>query len=219
MTGENRDELRWQQARALGLPTRRAIHQFVVDAGRPVGVAEIAAQFPVSTNTVRMHLAILRGAGLVHERVAPANGRGRPPLRYTAVAGALYGPNPYERLSRLLIEMNRSHQRAVDVGRAAALGDISDVAVGHEPVAALAAYLEDAGFEPRVVERRDGDADIVLGRCPFATVATTDPQTVCELHRGLAAGAAASIGGIDVDGLTVMNPHRAGCRMHVRRTR
>lgn len=54
----------------------------------------------------------------------------------------------------------------------------------------------------------------MLERCPYASAAETDPEIVCELHRGLVEGMTAVIGGgPEVTGLIVHNPRRAGCRL------
>ena len=66
------------QARALGSPTRHAVFRYLVDADRPVGVAELTEQFGFNHNAIRQHLAKLVDAGLVTEAQAPPSGRGRP---------------------------------------------------------------------------------------------------------------------------------------------
>src|SRR5687768_14939055 len=100
-----------EQARALGDPTRHAIFRHLADAGGPLGVAELTGQFAFNHNAIRQHLAKLVRAGLVIESKGPSAGRGRPPLVYEVDPGAegqWGGTGPYERLSRLLIEVIRS---------------------------------------------------------------------------------------------------------------
>lgn len=41
----------------------------------------------------------------------------------------------------------------------------------------------------------------------------TNPDTVCQVHLGLAEGMADGLGGIEVLRLVVKNPRRAGCRL------
>ena len=50
------------------------------------------------------------------------------------------------------------------------------------------------GFRPSRSER-GRRLEPVLGRCPFAEVAVDDPDTVCQLHLGLAEGLAEGLGG------------------------
>ena len=112
-----------EQAKALGDPTRHAIFRHISQAGRAVGVAELIDQFPFNHNAIRQHLAKLVAAGLVVETTAPAAGRGRPRLVYEvnpAVEGQWGTTGPYERLSRLLVEVIRTGLGPEEVGRRAA---------------------------------------------------------------------------------------------------
>ena len=71
--------------------------------------------------------------------------------------------------------------------------------------------------EPRV--RDQGELqEIVLQSCPFADLAAVQPETVCEVHVGLAQGIAERAGGIEVEGIRLADPHRGGCRIVMRRT-
>ena len=70
------------QARALGDRTRHDIFQYLVDAGEPVGVAELTAHFGFNHNAIRQHLAKLVDAELVVESTESRAGRGRPRLQY-----------------------------------------------------------------------------------------------------------------------------------------
>src|SRR5437899_3075713 len=107
-----------EQARALGDPTRHAIFRHIAQTGRPVGIAELNEQFTFNHNAIRQHLAKLVAAGLVLETRSPAAGRGRPRLVYEinpAVEGHWGTTGPYERLSRLLVEIIRTGLDAEEV--------------------------------------------------------------------------------------------------------
>src|SRR5688500_3748878 len=96
------------QARALGDPTRHGIFRAIAEADGPVGVAELTERFQVNHNAIRQHLAKLVAAQLVVETQAMATGRGRPRFLYVIDPAAedQWGTTgPYERLSRLLIEI------------------------------------------------------------------------------------------------------------------
>lgn len=206
-----------RQARALGDPTRHAVFRYVEASAQPVTVAELAEHFGFNHNAIRQHLAQLREAGLVVEEVAPPVGRGRRSLRYRpapAVSGPWGGESPYEKLALLLLGALRSgrspHEVGYDAGRSSAGG--ADESAG-DRLDALEALVAAQGFAPRRVENRDG-AKLVLERCPYASAAETDPEIVCELHRGLVEGMTAVIGGgLEMTGLIVHNPRRAGCRL------
>ena len=204
-----------RQARALGDPTRHAIFRQIADAGRPVGVAELNERFPLNHNAIRQHLAKLVAAGLVVQSTVTGGGRGRPRLVYVvdpAVAGRWGTTGPYERLSRLLVEIIRTGLDATEVGRRAA----DQVRVGPpsgDVVADIDAAMARQGFEPEV-RSAPGGADIVLHRCPFATAALADRDTVCALHLGIAEGLAAGTAG-RVDELVAYDPRRAQCRLRL----
>ena len=73
-----------------------------------------------------------------------------------------------------------------------------------------------SGFEPKVSGTRR-DVEVNLLHCPFADVATDDTATICQLHLGLAEGAAEALGGVEVVGLELRDPVTAGCVLRLRR--
>jgi len=205
------------QARALGDPTRHGLFRYLVDAGRPVDVAELAEHLGLHANAIRQHLAKLVDAHLVSEATAPPVGRGRPRRLYTLdpSAESRWGVvGPYERLSLLLAEIIRTGDSPVEVGRRAGRQRPRRAAArgATDPVAGLVEAMERQGFEP-TAERRGDRVDIVLAACPFATTAVADPDTVCGLHLGLALGAADALAGIVIDELVPGDPRRGTCRL------
>ena len=207
-----------EQARALGDPTRHAIFHHIAQAARPIGIAELNEQFPFNHNAIRQHLAKLVSAGLVLESHAPAKGRGRPRLVYEinpAVEGQWGTSGPYERLSRLLVEIIRTGLDAEEVGRRAADSFRVDSPSG-DAVADVTAAMARQGFEPEVRPSPNG-AEIVLHNCPFATAALADRQTICALHLGIAEGL---VDGTDVavEELVAYDPRKADCRLRIRVT-
>lgn len=227
------------RAAALADPTRFAAYQEVRRADHPLTVAEVTSAVGVHHTTVRAHLARLCAAGLVEESLAAPAGRGRPKLLYTvpkdasvAVLGTT-GPDsgrlvprsrsaldrdPYRELSTMLATAVREGRspRAVgaDTGRDVALavdpaGERDVVDLIQDEAAAL-------GFEP-VRRGRVDRPDLVLRHCPFADVAAQDPDSICALHLGIAEGIASACGGVEVVDMVVRDPHRAGCRLRLRR--
>jgi predicted ArsR family transcriptional regulator len=209
------------QARALGDPTRHGIFRLVVDAAAPVGVAELTAHFGLNHNAIRQHLAKLVEAQLLVETAAPPTGRGRPRLLYSLdpSAESRWGViGPYERLAMLLTEVVRSGDTAFEVGRRTGLRErLGNRVASTEPAAALADFMDRRGFEP--VMTKSGDEVVVtLQACPFVSAVLTDPDTVCELHLGLARGAAEAVGGLVVDELVPKDPRQAQCELRCRLT-
>ncbi len=205
-----------RQARALGDPTRHAIFRHIAGAGHPVGIAELNEQFPFNHNAIRQHLAKLVAAGLVIESKAQGTGRGRPRLVYEinpAVEGRWDTTGPYERLSRLLLEVIRTGHNAEHVGRRAA--DLFRVpSPSGDVIVDISAAMAWQGFEPEIRPVRDG-AEIILHACPFASVALTDRQTICSLHLGIAEGLAGDTA-VDVTELIAYDPRKADCRLRIR---
>ena len=206
------------QARALGDPTRHGIFVHLVDAARPVDVAELTEAFGVNHNAVRQHLAKLLAAGLVHESTAARTGPGRPRLVYT-VAPAAQGRwgtvGPYERLAVLLAEVTRTGDSPVEVGRRA--GRRFAVADGpaEASISDIAAAMASEGFDPEV-RAKGRRVEVVLHTCPFSSAVLADRDTVCDLHLGLAEGMASCADGVEVDELVAKDPRRAGCRLKLR---
>lgn len=206
-----------QQARALGDPTRHEIFRYIRDAARPVTVAELTAHLGCNHNAVRQHLAKLLDAGLISGSTERGSGRGRPRLVYRvapAVEGTWGVAGPYERLSRILAEMIQRGESPLDGGRRVGreLATPSDTPTA--TVADITEVMASQGFEPdlRVRSRR---ADIVLGNCPFESVALSERDVVCTLHRGIAEGLAEAGTGVVVEELIAKDPRRAGCRLRL----
>jgi predicted ArsR family transcriptional regulator len=207
------------QARALGDPTRHQIFEYLVEAGVPVGVAELTDHFGLNHNAIRQHLANLVDAQLVVETTAAPSGRGRPRLEYRIdpSAESRWGvTGPYEQLSMLLAEVVRSGDAPVDVGRRAArrrrLGTTDD----RDPLEVLVDAMARQGFSP-TVRRRGDSTEVVLRECPFSSAVLTDPESICQLHLGMARGVAESVEGLSIDELIPRDPRRANCvlRCHV----
>lgn len=204
-----------QQARALGDPTRHGIFRFVVDADRPVTVAELTDHFGLNHNAIRQHLAKLLEAELVIEDREQSGGRGRPRLLYTVDprAESRWGvAGPYERLSLWLSEIVRTGDSPEEVGRRVGRRQRLGADLAGDPVEVIVDQMARHGFDPTV--QRTGDTvELRLQTCPFASTALADPDTVCELHLGIAEGIAERVGGIVIDELVPRDPRRANCRL------
>jgi predicted ArsR family transcriptional regulator len=214
------EDPRWRRADALADPTRFAAYQHLLDAGSPRSVAEVTDAVGVHHTAVRAHLVKLRDAGLVIETHAEPSGRGRPRLLYRATPDAAPGPrrDPYRELSSMLARAVRERRTPRRVGAVAG----RDAALRQDPDSRIDAVdliereASDLGFDPVRIGRPDRP-ELVLRHCPFAEVATDDPESICSLHLGVAEGIAAARGDIEVVELVRRDPHRAGCRLKLRR--
>ncbi len=207
------DEAMQDQAKALADPSRFRIFRFIVEAETPVGVAELTELLGFNHNAIRQHLAVLAEAGLVAEFDEVRRTRGRPRKQYRARADALHAfrsvSGSYERLAHLLLALHSSGRSAFEVGRDFSLRQ--DTADSDDTMATMLRLLTIEGFEP---SRRD-DATIALGHCPFADVAEQNPGVICELHRGLLAGAAQSTDARIRVELSPRPPATAGCLVSI----
>lgn len=207
------------EAKALASPTRNRIFRYVAEAAHPVGVAELTSFMGLNHNAIRQHLAVLVEAGLLTEAVAEGRGRGRPRLLYRLspeAAGRWETVGPYEYLAGLFAGALESGQSPREAGWVAGREIAATLEVDGDPFDAIEDQMQRRGFRPRRVAK-GSKVDFVLDRCPFEEVATTNPDAVCQLHRGLAEGLAEGLGGVMVDRLVVRNPRRAGCRVSMRR--
>lgn len=210
------------QARALGDPTRFRIFRYIFEAARPVGVAELTSYTQLNHNAVRQHLDVLTSAGLVTESQEERTRPGRPRLLYESApdSAGLWGtPGPYEQLATSLAEAMRTGASPEDAGRRAGLARAREMARREPPgdgIEAIEHEMARAGFKPSRRDRPRG-VEVVLERCPFESAASVNAKAVCLVHFGLAKGLAEGIGGVEVEGLVPKNPHKAGCRLLLRK--
>lgn len=208
-----------QEARALGDPTRHKIFRYIGDAAEPVGVAELTEFVQLNHNAVRQHLAVLKEANLVVEEIEARSRPGRPRLLYRLhpeVTERWGATGAYSWLAGLLASAIRRKQEPRQAGRQEGHRRGAELAGGGDAVDMLEAEMLRRGFRPARTEK-GRRVEFVLGRCPFADVAGAAPETVCQLHLGLAEGLAEGLGGLEVERLSAKDPGRAGCRLVVQR--
>jgi predicted ArsR family transcriptional regulator len=116
----------------------------------------------------------------------------------------------------MLAEAVRAGEGARRTGRRIGRG-IASQRRGEDAVTVIVDEAIRLGFDPAMHRRPARQVDVVLRHCPFEDVATEDPETVCQLHLGLAEGVATSLGGVTVTGMDVRDPRRAGCRLLLQR--
>lgn len=162
-------------------------------------VQQLARLLGLHQNTVRWHLGILGDAGLVVSAASPRSAPGRPRILYRlAPAADAETGDEYRLLATILTGtmagLADGSARAEQAGRAWGRYLVATPQPGTRPTEAQATgavveLLDQQGFAPRVE-----DGEIHMHRCPFAELATTHPQIVCTLHRGLIDGALEELG-------------------------
>lgn len=214
---------RLAEAEALADPTRLRLLEEIEAAEEPLDVAYLTESARVHHTVVRQHLARLCDAGLVEERTAKPVGRGRPKLLYSPAPGPRRRSEQaahYRRLALLLAEAIGKDLDPAEAGRRAGVAAAVEAVLGDEGGSVDALELlrresERMGFEPEVDPRGDQQVDIVLTHCPFGDVAADEPETICALHAGIARGVAEATEELSFDGITVVDPVNAGCRLHL----
>ena len=176
-------------------------------AAEPLTANQLAAQVGVHHTVVRSHLALLVKAGLVRGERLPIVGRGRPCTGYIAIETA--PAEGYQTLAALLAEAVSSGDSVRVVGRRAG-ATVVPLPGGALPT--LEREAERFGFHPHL-ESVGEHHELVLDKCPFAPVAARSPDSVCQLHLGLAEGVCRKAGGAAVEGLCVADPYTGGCRL------
>jgi predicted ArsR family transcriptional regulator len=211
------------KARALGDKTRYEIFRHLANSQRPLGVKELTEHVGLNHNAVRQHLAILKEAGLIQESREHRSAPGRPRLLYSLApeaAGSWETPGPYTWLAMTLSQAMEDHCSARDAGKiqgerlASSLKASSSDGAAPEDLMEL--EMARFGFRPTRITTGTL-VRLILTHCPFAHVAQVSPDTVCQVHLGMAEGLAKGFGGLEVERLVVRPPGEAGCRLVLKR--
>jgi predicted ArsR family transcriptional regulator len=175
---------------ALHEPVRRAVYEYTVGRGEPVGRNEVAEALGIGRTLAAFHLDRLAEAGLLDVSYARRSGRtgpgaGRPAKLYrrsVAEHEVTLPPRRYQAAAELLAEaVERSG--ADDLLFAAARRQGRSVAGTAGGQADLIQVLAEQGYEP---ERRDDS--IALRNCPFHALARDFPPLVCGMNLALLEG-------------------------------
>lgn len=217
---EGRTDARVSAVAALDEPTRRRLYDHVARTQDPVSRDEAAEALDLARTTVAFHLDRLVDEGLLdvsHERRSGRTGpgAGRPaklyrrsrcdvtvslPERRYDLAGQLLAAAVAESESsgdspRAVLD-RRAYQSGRELAEASRLdgdGDARDAALR---------ILEERGYEPR-----PEGSEILLGNCPFHTLAQEHTELVCGMNLRLLGGL---LEGLTRTGLTASLQPTAG---------
>jgi predicted ArsR family transcriptional regulator len=159
--------------------------------GAPDGLDtnQLAASLELHPNTVRWHLGLLEGSGLVRPSAELRHGRGRPSVAWRLTSeGATYDRDEYRLLATMLTGVVANDPDGEARAYEAGLRWGRDLHAA-EPGSSVADLLDHQGFGATECE----DC-IEMRRCPFAALAEDAPQVICTLHRGIIDGALAAAG-------------------------
>ncbi|WP_182354338.1 helix-turn-helix transcriptional regulator [Flaviflexus huanghaiensis] len=168
---------------------QRRLLDLLAELGRSVTVVELSDALESHPNTVREHLAVLEGHGLVSSSTLPGKGRGRPRKAYRTNAGARGAP------ARHLVGLITAALKALpeETARADAYrwgqtwGDdiVKSKVFSTENglVEGVACLMADMGFAPE--PKASQDTCINLTQCPLLTSSNVVAPGLCEIHQGM----------------------------------
>ena len=187
---------------ALGDPTRRAIYIAVRESPEPLTTSKVAELFEIHPNVARHHLDRLADDGYLqvsHQRPSGGPGAGRPAKCYEATQKEVtvhFAPRRFEMLTEMLFQVldelapENVSEVAENVGRAygeklaAEIGGPEDPGYD-EAVRAVASAMAGLGFS---VDPDVSGQQLLTSHCPFGETATSHPEVICSLDRGIVAG-------------------------------
>lgn len=175
-------------------PVRRAVYEYTVGRGEPVGRNDVAEALGIGRTLAAFHLDRLAEAGLLEVSYARRSGRtgpgaGRPAKLYRrsmAEHEVTLPPRRYQAAAELLADaVERAGADDLLFAAARRRGrSVGSASVGSAPGAAeLIEVLTEQGYEPE----RQGDS-IVLRNCPFHALARDFPPLVCGMNLALLEG-------------------------------
>ena len=207
---------------ALSQPTRARLFALLGEFRRPAGTDELAERLELHPNGVRVHLEVLRRAGLVL-RDRPRQRRGRPRDIWMIAPDALPGGEPprgYADLGRWLtqvISSGKTSRRAIEAtGREIGRELVADGGtLAAEPT--MHATLTSMGFQPRRQGNAEGGLTYQLCNCPYRDAASEDQHVVCTLHRGITRGLLDQLEpDTTLTAFVARDPYAAGCLIELR---
>lgn len=186
---------------ALGDPTRRAIYIAVRESPDPLTTSNVAALFDIHPNVARHHLDRLADDGYLQVSHKRPNGaeRGRPAKCYEPTKKEVsvhFAPRRFEMLTEMLfkvieeLEIENVGEIAERVGQEYGEQLAAEIGAKDEPgydeaVQAVASAMTGLGFsvDPDVEGQR-----LLTSHCPFGETATSHPEVICSLDRGIVTG-------------------------------
>lgn len=171
----------------------RAVEQSANEHGGSASVAEIAAATGLHENTVRGHLARLHVDGHIRPKPTAPSGRGRPMLRWAAVAPEEL--HPYAGLAATLADaLAESAPEASAIARRAGVAWGTALAAARSasdgPRGLVLEVMREQGFAPDEETEDEHGTVIALRRCPLLAAASGRSDVVCAVHEGMIEGIA-----------------------------
>lgn len=214
-------ERRLDLLKTLGDNTRYAIYLELARSPVPLSTGGVSESLGLHPNTVRPHLERMRDVGLLEARTDSSGAVGRPQRLYSLAPDAPslgLEPPVFAMLARMLASVATMAGVDGELAAEAARGEGRRMA--HRPdveplpcITATTRLLAELGFDPASVSDRDGTT-IAFTHCPFHDLASSNPDLVCSMHRGLVEGFVGEHGGATVVSFSDLSA-REPCRTHL----
>lgn len=172
-----------------------------------LGLHELGELTGLHGNTLRDHLNVLTGEGVVRNETERRASRGRPRLLYFAVDSATENVIVQQRIDDA--KQRGDLLRRVMPGEAA---DLDEDAV-HQ-LDALYEHLDAVGLSPELDE---AELSVQMTPCPFHKLIAAHPETICNVHESLVRDVLVRAGGpVEVDLLLpLVTPHACILRLRL----
>jgi len=182
---------------------RREVLRALRAAPDPMSILALTDKLDnVHPNTVRFHLDILVGDGVVELVEPDRKGPGRPPLMFRAVRQMdRGGTRHYQLLAEVLTKALASEKHPRAKALAAGRGwssSLTNLEPGLEPPAlfdtadeaidCLVDVLDELGFAPERRESENEEQQVGMRHCPFLELAENQTDVICQLHLGVIQG-------------------------------
>lgn len=186
-------------SKALGDDTRFLIYKYISEQTGPVSVEELAGNFGLHPNAIRLHLAKLGEAGLVTTE-STRRGPGRPKKLYKTnreLSHLPFGKRDFNFLALLLLDFIVGQSipptEINSFGKKWGYSYIQGKVRGkpqnlEEIIQCLLTEFKEWGFEPEPVLVKHQRMEIRLKNCIFKELANNHPTLVCALVDGVAEG-------------------------------
>lgn len=174
-------------------PTRARVLNRLTEIDGGVGVAALAKDLALHSNTIRFHLEALVESGYASRSHEPPKGQGRPKTLYQSTETApVVDGNHLRDLTQVLVRQLIHNapdpgRAAEDVGRAWGQEMAADRAGskrGEDGMSALLDHTVGMGFDVSVV----GEETVEFHSCPYRSVSQPTLASICKVHLGMMRG-------------------------------
>ncbi len=192
----------FETSKALGDETRFSIYSYLSQRSQPISVCQLAEEFSLHPNVIRMHLSKLEEANLIISQIGRESCVGRPQRLYQRNPELVefhLPPRDYRFLCELLLGLIARSNKITDQEIEEFGREQGRSFVHHRPGRGSESNLEIVGqwlaeelsyFDTNVELTRSSQSliEIQNRNCIFKEAAEINPSLVCNLHQAVVKG-------------------------------